>query len=107
MAFAATGTPPEVLRNHRWRDALTATIQHAKALEYKGPEYNSMREETLDRVVDDLQKKLDDMEKKVKEFGSTLVSDGRKDVAGRPPIDFVSNTPLGPIFNGADDMSGM
>ena len=64
LAFAATGTLPEVLCNRRWRDALTATNQHAKALEYKGPEYNSMREETLDRVVDDLQKKLDDMEKK-------------------------------------------
>ena len=31
LAFAATGTPLEVLRNCRWRDAMTATIQHAKA----------------------------------------------------------------------------
>ena len=53
---------------------MTTTIQHTKALKYKGPEHNSMHGGTLDRVVVDLA---------------------------------VSNTPLGHIFDGVDDMSGM
>ena len=48
---------------------------------------------------------------KVKEmmadYGATLVSDGRKDIAGRPLINFVDCSLVGDIFLGVDDMSGL
>lgn len=106
-AFSACGIAPSVVRNHRWRIAMQETIKYGKTIEYKGPEYNSQREEVLDRVVANLQEQVDAMKKKVQEFGFTLVSDGRKDSAGRPLLDYVTNTPLGPIFDGVDDMSGV
>ena len=45
----------------------------------------------------------------MKKFRSTLVSDGRKDAAERPLINcyFINNTPLGPTFDGVDDMFGI
>lgn len=41
------------------------------------------------------------------DYGATLVSDGRKDIAGRPLINFVDCSLVGDIFLGVDDMSGL
>ena len=43
----------------------------------------------------------------LREYKCTLVSDGRKDAAGRPLINFVEASLLGEWFIGVDDMSGV
>ena len=47
--------------------------------------------------------KVQDM---MQDYGATLVSDGRKDISGRPLINFVDCSLVGDIFLGVDDMSG-
>ena len=76
--FAAAGLPFQALRNFEIKEAMTLTIQsshhalsspahvltmfcvcrHGKALDYKGPGYNPMREEVLDRTCAELDEKV-------------------------------------------------
>ena len=81
--------------------------RHGKALGYKGPQYNTQREEVLDRTVKDLEAELKQLMNKQVEFKSTLVSDGRKDAAGRPLENYVQCTRYGTIFEGVEDNSGV
>lgn len=47
------------------------------------------------------------LQEQMADYKATLVSDGRKDIAGRPLINFVDSSLVGDCFIGVDDMSGM
>ena len=50
---------------------------------------------------------VDNLRRKCKDYRTTLVSDGRKDAAGRPLINYVECGLLGDFFSGVDDFSGV
>lgn len=106
-AFVACAIPFHVLRNKEWKEAMQATIQFGNKLAYSGPSYNASREENLDQLDKDLQAETDVLREKQKPYKCTLVSDGRKDIAGHPLINYIENGLLGDQFRKVDDMSGI
>jgi hypothetical protein len=104
LALYANGVPFNFVRSPYFKEALKKTGAFGSS--YGGPSYNALREGSLDKAKQKIEKEMEPLVESLEKSGCTIASDGWTNTQSRPLLNLLMVCPRGEVFLRAVNTEG-